>query len=76
MDIIAEKIEIVQRINEEQDASVIHAVKHFLDNLHNVHPENEDAINRELDDAINEADRGELLLYENVLAEFRNKYSV
>ena len=76
MDIIAGKIEIVQRISEEQDASVILAVKHLLDNLHNVHPNNEDAINRELDDAINEADRGELLLYDNVLAEFRNKYSV
>jgi len=73
MNLTAEKEEIVRCINDEQDESVINAVKDLLD-AWNLHPANE-ALERELDLAIKEADNGELIPYEEVLAEFRKKYA-
>ncbi len=73
MNIIAEKKEIIQRINEEQDEFVIHAIKELLDSgkgLLDADPE----LDRQLDLAMKEADNDELLPYEEVLAEFRKKY--
>jgi len=73
MNMTAEKKEIVRRINDEQDVSVINAVKDLLD-AWNLHP-TDAAMKRELDLAIKEADNGELIPYEEVLAEFRKKYA-
>jgi hypothetical protein len=71
MNIIAEKKEIIQRINEEQDEFVIHAIKELLDSGNRlIDPE----LNRQLDLAIKDADNDDLLPYEEVLAEQRNKY--
>ena len=75
MNIIAEKEKIIKRIYEERDESVIYAVKELLDNSVNTHPINDEALNRELDISIREADNGELIPYEEMLAEFRKKYA-
>jgi hypothetical protein len=73
MNIIAEKKEIIQRINEEQDEFVIHAIKELLDSgkgLLDSDPE----LDRQLELAITEADNGDLVPYGEVLAEFKKKY--
>ena len=73
MNIIAEKKEIIQRINEEKDEFVIHAIKELMDSgkgLLYSDPE----LDRQLDLAIKEADNDDLLPYEDILAEFRKKY--
>jgi len=74
MNIVAEKEEIVKRIYGEQDVSVIHAVKDLLD-AWNLQPFSDEALERELDLAIKEADNGELIPYEEILADFRKKYT-
>ena len=74
MNISAQKEEILRRINDEQNASVIYAVKDLLD-AWSLQPANDEAVKRELDLAVIEADNGELLPYEEVLAEFRKKYA-
>lgn len=73
MNITAEKKEIIQRINEEQDEFVIHAIKELLDSgkgLLDADPE----LDRQLELAIKEADNGDLAPYWDVLAEFKKKY--
>lgn len=73
MNITAEKKEIIQRINEEQDEFVIHAIKELLDSgkgLLDSDPE----LDRQLELAITEADNGDLVPYGEVLAEFKKKY--
>jgi hypothetical protein len=73
MNIIAEKKEIIQRINEEQDEFVIHAIKELLDSgkgLLDADPE----LDRQLELAIKEADNGDFVPYGEVLAEFKKKY--
>jgi hypothetical protein len=73
MNINAEKKEIIQRINEEQDEFVIHAIKELLDSgkgLLDSDPE----LDRQLELAITEADNGDLVPYGEVLAEFKKKY--
>ncbi len=75
MNLMAEKEEIVRRIYEEQDISIIHAVKELLDIAWNKHPANDEVVERELDISITEADNGELIPYEEMLAEFRKKYA-
>ena len=73
MNINAEKKEIIQRINEEQDEFVIHAIKELLDSgkgLLDSDPE----LDRQLELAITDADNGDLAPYGEVLAEFKKKY--
>ncbi len=73
MNITAEKKEIIQRINEEQDEFVIHAIKELLDSgkgLLDSDPE----LDRQLELAITEANNGDLVPYGEVLAEFKKKY--
>lgn len=71
MNIIAQKKEIIQRINEEQDEFVIHAIKEMLDaNKISQDP----VLNQQLNLAIMEADNGDMQPYEVVSAEFRKKY--
>jgi hypothetical protein len=75
MNIIAEKAEIMRRISEEQDESVIHAVKEILDNASGVHFIYDEALERELEISIEEADNGEELPFEEVSARLRKKYA-
>jgi hypothetical protein len=75
MSITTEKDEIVKRIYEEKDEFVIHAIKELLDSSSSTHPANNEALEREIDQAIKEADNGELLSYNDVLAEFRKKHN-
>jgi hypothetical protein len=77
MNIIAEKQEIIQRISEEQDESVIHAIKEMLDadwsNMQNKYDPN---LERELDLSIKEADNGEGRPHEEIWAEIRKRYNL
>ena len=75
MNITAKKNEIVKRIYEETDEFVIHTIKELLDISRSTHPTTNITLEQELDQAIKEADRGELLSYNDVLVEFRKKYA-
>jgi hypothetical protein len=75
MNIIAEKKEIIQRINEEQDEFVIHAIKEMLDagrGLHDHDPE----LDQQLDIAIKEADNGEGRPHDEVWAEVKKRHGL
>ena len=74
MNIATEKEQIMKRINEEEDLSVIHAIKELLDEC-NTSRRHDEALERELDLSIRGADNGEELPAEEVMAEFRKKYA-
>ena len=75
MSYAVEKEEIIKRINDEEDPGVINAIKDLLDNGRNAPTIDDEALERELDISIEEADKGEELPAEDVLAEFRKKYA-
>lgn len=74
MNVATEKEEIIKRISNEEDLSVIHAIKELLDECDASYLHDE-ALEKELDLSISEADNGEELPVEEVIAEFRKKYS-
>ena len=77
MNIIAEKEEIIQRISEEQNEAVIHAVKEILDaDWHTTQNKFDPDLERELDIAIEEADSGKGRPHEEVWAEIRKRYKL
>ena len=65
----------MRRISEEQDESVIHAVKEILDNASATHPIYDEMLQKELEISIKEADNGEELPFEEVSARLRKKYA-
>jgi hypothetical protein len=76
MNIIKEKEKIIRLISEEHDETVIYAVKDLLESAHDtIQPINDEALERELDISIKEADNGEELPYEEVAAKLRKKYA-
>lgn len=77
MNIAEEKEEIVKRIYEEDDLSVIHAIKDLLDatgcstqSTHDIELE------KELGIASHEADSGKGIPHEEVWSEIRKKYKL
>jgi len=76
MNITEEKEKIIQLINKEHDEAVIFAVKDLLESAHDItFPMNDEALERELDISIKEADNGEELPYDEVAARLRKKYA-
>ena len=75
MNIVAEKKEIIQRINEEQDEFVIHAIKEMLDAAKGLH-DHDPELERELNIAISEADNGKGRAHNEVWAEVRKRYGL
>lgn len=67
MTITEEKDEIIKRIHEEGDLSVIHAIKDLMDTIH------DEALEKELNIAITEADNGEGIPHEEVWAEIKSQ---
>ena len=77
MNIVAEKKEIIQRISEEQDESVIRAIKEILDaDWKGAQSKYDPDLERELDLAILEAERGEGRPHEEVWAEVKKRYKL
>jgi predicted transcriptional regulator len=74
MDITTEKAEILKRLDQVNDLSLVSAVRNLLDfglskqNLENNEMEN--SINR----GLQQAERGELRPHEEVIAEIRDRY--
>ena len=76
MNIIEEKEKIIRLISEEHDEAVIYAVKDLLESAHDIAPPiNDEALEKELDISIKEADNGEELPYEEVAAKLRKRYA-
>ena len=73
---IAEKEEILKRILNEEDPTVIHALKELLDNVSGIHMGNEKLLNQELDEAIKEADEGDLIPYGDIRSKLAEKYNL
>jgi len=77
MNIRAEKEEIIHRINEEQDESVIHAIKEILDaDWTNTQNKYDADLERELDLSIKEADKRQGWPHQEVWAEIRERHKV
>jgi hypothetical protein len=70
MSLTVEKEELVKRINEERDSSVIHAINDLLDVIH------DEALEKELEIALLEADNGKGISHEVVWNEIKNRYHV
>ena len=76
MDITTEKAEILKRLDQVNDLSLVSAVRNLLDfglskqNLENNEMEN--SINR----GIQQAERGELRPHDEVIAEIRDRYKL
>ncbi|MCA4894289.1 MAG: hypothetical protein ING84_04695 [Cytophagales bacterium] len=74
MDITTEKAEILKRLDQVNDLSLVSAIRNLLDfglskqNLENNEMEN--SINR----GLQQAERGELRPHEEVIAEIRDRY--
>ena len=74
MDITTEKAEILKRLDQVNDLSLVSAIRSLLDfglskqNLENNEMEN--SINR----GLQQAERGELRPHEEVIAEIRDRY--
>jgi len=77
MNIVAEKEEIIQRISEEQDESVIQAIKEILDaDWKGAQNKYDPELEKELDLAIQEAERGEGRPHEEVWTEVKKRYKL
>ncbi len=70
-----EKEEIIRRINEAEDLGVINAIRDLLDNGSNAPVIHDEALERELNISMEEADNGQELPVAEVLNEFRKKYA-
>ncbi len=76
MDITTEKAEILKRLDQVNDLSLVSAIRNLLDfglskqNLENNEMEN--SINR----GLQQAERGELRPHEEVIAEIRDRYKL
>ena len=75
MKLTIEKEELIRRICEEEDRYVIQAIKDLLDHPESTWPVSNDALDRELDISLAQANNGEEVSAEEVLAEFRKKYA-
>jgi len=71
MNIVAEKKEIIKRLNEVEDLSVIDAVKDLLDFAQTM---NDDKLEAELEIALKQSDNREVSPHHEVWAEIRNRY--
>ena len=71
MNIAAEKEEIIKRISEMEDVSVIDAVKDLLDFAQTA---NDTRLDEELGNAIKQSDNREVRPHDVVWAEIRNRY--
>jgi len=71
MNITAEKEEIIRRLNQVEDLSVIDAVKDLLDFAQTM---NDTRLEQELEIAIKESDNREVRPHNVVWAEIRNRY--
>ena len=75
MNYAIEKEEIIKRINAEEDLGVINAIRDLLDNGSDAPAIHYEALERELNISIEEADNGKEVPVEEVLTEFRKKYA-
>ncbi len=71
MNIATEKEEIIKRINQVKDETVIDAVKDLLDFAQTI---NDDKLEAELEIAIKQSDNREVRPHEIVWSEIRNRY--
>ena len=71
MNIATEKEEIIKRINEVKDVSVIDAVKDLLDFAQTM---NDTKLDEELEIAVRQSDNREVRPHDVVWAEIRNRY--
>ena len=74
MNIALEKEQIVKRINEEQDLSIIYAVKNLLEKGGEMTSLDEQLLQKELDISIAEAERGEESSLEEVIGRYRKQF--
>ena len=70
MSITEEKEAIVKRIYQEDDLTVIHAIKDLMDTIH------DEAIEKELHIAMKEAENGEGMPHEEVWAEIKSRFKL
>ena len=71
MNIAAEKENLIRRIGQESDESVIDAVKDLLDFAHTM---NNPKLEDELEIALKQSDNREVRPHDEVWAEIRNRY--
>ena len=74
MDIISEKAEIVRRLEQIHDISLIHAIRNLLDFGLSKQVEGDKALEASIDRGLSQSEKGEVKSHEQVMAEIRQRY--
>jgi predicted transcriptional regulator len=74
MDIGAEKAEVIKRVEKVHDLALIRAIKNLLDFGLSKQKEDEDALNKSIQQGLKESSQGNVTPHDQVMKEIGSRY--